>query len=202
MWAASRGGPSFVSRRMSVPSLRVRGDTWDEYLATLDKTARHEIRRKLRRAASVGELSIEIVPPSADVIDEFIRLHNLRFGEEGLFPDNEGGARSRRFIHRLAELERNEPDGGLMHVAMVRCDSRAIFVGLGFDDGQTTYLYNAGIDPEASRTSPGITGAALLIQERMAAGIRRFDFLRGQERYKYEWGAVDEPIYRLLVTRG
>ena len=183
------------------PVVTVRGDSWDEYLATLDKTARHEIRRKLRRAASVGELSIEIVPPSADVIDEFIRLHNLRFGEEGLFPDNEGGARSRRFVHRLAELERVEPDGGVLHVAMVRCDSRVIFVGLGFDDGETTYLYNAGIDPEASRTSPGITGAALLIQERMAAGIRRFDFLRGQERYKYEWGAVDEPIFRLLVTR-
>ena len=183
------------------PVVTIRGDTWDEYLATLDKTARHEIRRKLRRAASVGELSIDIVAPTADVIDEFIRLHNLRFGADGLFPDNEGGARSRRFVHRLAELERAEPDGGVMHVAMVRCDSRVIFVGLGFDDGETTYLYNAGIDPEASRTSPGITGAALLIQERMAAGIRRFDFLRGQERYKYEWGAVDEPIFRLLVTR-
>ena len=36
---------------------------------------------------------------------------------------------------------------------------------------------------------------------RIAAGKRRFDFLRGQERYKYEWGAVDEPIYRILVER-
>ena len=33
----------------------------------------------------------------------------------------------------------------------------------------------------------------------MAAGRRRFDFLRGDEAYKYEWGAVDEPIHRLLV---
>ena len=183
------------------PVVTVRGDTWDEYLATLDKRARHEIRRKLRRAAAVGELTIEVVPPSTEVIDEFVRLHNLRFGQQGLFPDNEGGARSRRFIHRLAELERSEPYGGVMHVALVRCGSRLIFAGVGFDDGQTTYLYNAGIDPQASRASPGITGAALLIQERIAAGIRRFDFLRGQERYKYEWGAVDEPIFRLLVAR-
>ena len=183
------------------PVITVRGDTWDEYLATLDKKARHEIRRKLRRAAAVGDLSIEVVPPTDEVIDEFIRLHNLRFGEQGLFPRNEGGARSRRFIHRLAELERNEPDGGVMDVALVRCGSRLVYAGIGFDDGQTTYLYNAGIDPQAAGTSPGITGTALLIQERITAGVRRFDFLRGQERYKYEWGAVDEPIYRLLVTR-
>ena len=35
----------------------------------------------------------------------------------------------------------------------------------------------------------------------MAVGRRRFDYLRGAEPYKYEWGAVDEPIERLLVVR-
>jgi hypothetical protein len=27
------------------------------------------------------------------------------------------------------------------------------------------------------------------------------DLLRGNEPYKYEWGAVDEPIQRILVRR-
>ena len=31
--------------------------------------------------------------------------------------------------------------------------------------------------------------------------MRRLDFLRGDEGYKYEWGAMDEPIQRLLVRR-
>ncbi len=35
----------------------------------------------------------------------------------------------------------------------------------------------------------------------LATGIRRMDFLRGDEGYKYEWGAVDEPIQRVLVRR-
>ncbi len=183
------------------PVVTVRGDTWDEYLATLDKKARHEIRRKLRRAAAAGELSIEISAPTIEAIDEFIRLHVLRFGERGLFPDNEGGARSRRFVHRLAELERAEPDGGVLHVARVRCGPRLVFAALAFDDGHTSYLYNAGMDPSASGASPGVTGAALYFQNRIEAGRRRFDFLRGNEPYKYEWGAVDEPIYRLLVQR-
>ena len=33
-------------------------------------------------------------------------------------------------------------------------------------------------------------------------GIHRLDFLRGNEPYKYEWGAVDEPIQRILLRRG
>ena len=72
---------------------------------------------------------------------------------------------------------------------------------LAFDDGQTCFLYNAGMDPEAREVSPGITGTAEYLKNRLAAGRRRFDFLRGDEPYKYEWGAVDEPIARLLVLR-
>jgi len=182
------------------PVVTVRGDTWDEYLATLDKTARHEIRRKMRRAAAIGELTIEIGPPTEEAIEDFISLHSKRFGEDGLFPDNEGGRRSLHFIRRLAELEREERDD-VMHVARVRCGGRLVYVLVAFDDGQTVYMYNGGIDPEAVNTSPGVTGAGLYFQDRIAAGRRRFDFLRGQERYKYEWGAEDEPIYRVLVER-
>lgn len=178
----------------------VSGD-WDEFLASLDKKARHEIRRKLRRAEAVGPLTIEIEPPTTAAVDAFIALHRMRFGEDGLFPNNQGGERSRHFVHRLAELERNEAGGGQLHVALVRCGTRLIFAALAFDDGMTVFLYNAGMDPSAAETSPGISGTALYFQDRLAAGRRRFDYLRGNERYKYEWGAIDEPIERLLVTR-
>jgi CelD/BcsL family acetyltransferase involved in cellulose biosynthesis len=39
------------------------------------------------------------------------------------------------------------------------------------------------------------------VERALASGKRRMDFLRGNEGYKYEWGAVDEPIQRLLVRR-
>ena len=32
-------------------------------------------------------------------------------------------------------------------------------------------------------------------------GKCRVDLMRGDEGYKYEWGAVDEPIQRLLIRR-
>lgn len=70
-----------------------------------------------------------------------------------------------------------------------------------FDDDGTCHFYNAGMDPAARELSPGVTGTAALIRDRMSAGRTRFDFLRGDEPYKYEWGAKDEPIGRLLVTR-
>ena len=201
--AAAAGSAWSVAREQEdvCPVVTSPSGEWDAYLATLDKKARHEIRRKLRRATAVAPMTIAIGAPTVEAIDAFIALHRMRFGDDGLFPDNPGGERSRRFVHRLAELELAEAGSRQLHVAQVRCGPRLVFCALAFDDGEQVFLYNAGMDPSVAEVSPGVTGTALYFQDRLAAGRRRFDFLRGNEPYKYEWGAVDEPIERLLVTR-
>ncbi|MEJ7753455.1 MAG: GNAT family N-acetyltransferase [Candidatus Limnocylindrales bacterium] len=183
-----------------VATLPADGD-WEAYLASLDKKSRHEIRRKMRRAESSGPLEFRLVDPTPEAVDVFIDLHQSRWGDEGLFPDTPGGERSRRFLHRLAELETAEGDGRQLQLGRMDAGGRLVFATVGFDDGTTCYFYNAGMDPEARELSPGVTGTAAYIRDRLAAGRRRFDFLRGNESYKYEWGAVDEPIHRLLVSR-
>ena len=71
---------------------------------------------------------------------------------------------------------------------------RLIFARSALTTG-TCYFYNAGMDP-AAKDVAGMTGPRPMHYE-LAPGCRRFDFLRGGESYKYEWGAVDEPIDRL-----
>lgn len=203
--AALDAGPgdwSVVQEQEDVcPVVTLPDGDWDDYLATLDKKARHEIRRKLRRAESVGEVTFREMPLDAASVEAFIDLHQKRWGEDGLFPATEGGDRSRRFLHRLTELEAAEGDSAQLQLGQVLVGDRVIFAGVGFDDGATCYFYNAGSDTDARELSPGVTGAGAYIRDRIAAGRTRFDFLRGNEPYKYEWGAVDEPIYRIVVSR-
>ena len=184
------------------PVVTVEADDWEGYLGTLGKKSRHEIRRKVRRAEAAGALRLHKSEITQESIERFIALHQARFGTEGLFPDTEGGRRSRKFVHRLAELESVEADGGQLELPQVFSGDRLIFAALAFDDGRTCYLYNAGMDPDAGSLSPGVTGTAAYFRDRIEAGRRRLDFLRGDEDYKYEWGARDEPIERVLVLRG
>lgn len=177
------------------------GGGWDDYLATLDKHARHEIRRKIRRAEASGPVRFALAPLDAATVDRFIDLHQARWGADGLFPATEGGERSRRFIHRLAALEALEGERARLQLGFVHVGERIVFASAGFDDGRTCYFYNAGMDPAARDLSPGVTGAAAYLRDRLMAGRTRFDFLRGDESYKYEWGAVDEPIDRIIVLR-
>jgi hypothetical protein len=180
------------------PVLRLDGLDWEGYLHTLSGKDRHEIRRKMRRAEAAGEVRFEFVEDPAGFVDTFVELHQARWGEVGLFPDTEGGRRSRRFLERLAELEGPR---GRLRFGKLSIGGDLVFVSAAFHDADTIYFYNAGSRAEVRHLSPGVVGVAWYLRYALDAGYRRFDFLRGDEPYKYGWGAMDEPIERVVVTR-
>ncbi|MGC8634156.1 MAG: GNAT family N-acetyltransferase [Candidatus Limnocylindrales bacterium] len=197
--AAERHGWQ-VSRELEevCPVLRVETGDWDAFLESLSTKNRHEIRRKLRRAEASGPVVFDEVTDPATAVDDLIAIHQARWGDQGLFPQTEGGARSRRFIRRLAAIE--GPDGTL-RIGRLQVGGRCIFMCVGFHAGDAVYYYNAGSDPGARALSPGVIGVAAYLRHGLERGYRVFDFLRGNEPYKYTWGAQDQPIYRLIVTR-
>jgi CelD/BcsL family acetyltransferase involved in cellulose biosynthesis len=174
------------------------GVDFEGYLSTLDKKARHEIRRKFRRAEAIGEVALSpSTDPLAD-IDTFIDLHQRKWGTAGLFPPTPGGNASRVFLRRL--FETSGPDGPV-GLSFLSVGGRRIAAGIHLETDDTMMFYNAGVDPDALDLSPGVLLAGCSIRHGIETGKSRFDFLRGDEAYKYEWGATDEPIQRLLVRR-
>ena len=174
------------------------GLAFEDFLSTLDKKARHEIRRKLRRAEGAGEVELTRSVDALAELDEFIDLHQKRWGADGLFPPTPGGDASRVFLRRW--FEESGPDGPVQ-LLFLTVGGRRVAAGIHVVSGDTLMFYNAGIDPDARELSPGVILAARCVQFAVEHGMRRFDFLRGNEPYKYEWGALDEPIQRLLVRR-
>ncbi len=188
-----------VEREDVCPVVTLPADTdMEGYLSTLGKKERHEIRRKVRRAEAVGEIRLDDSMDPSEDLESFIDLHQKRWGIDGLFPDTPGGAQSRVFFRRLFEL--HGPDGPL-RLTFLSVGDRRIAAGIHFETANGYLYYNAGVDPDARDLSPGILMAYAYLARALAAGLRRLDFLRGDESYKYEWGAVDEPIQRLLVRR-
>ncbi len=188
-----------VEREDVCPVLTLGPDvrTIEDYLATLGKKQRHEIRRKVRRAEEAGDVRlVDSAEPLAD-LDAFVDLHQRRWGEDGLFPDGTRGDTGRAFFRRLFELFGHDT----LRLAFLEVGGRRIAAAVWFTDPERVYYFNAGIDPEAKALSPGVVLVERLIRLAIEEGRRTVDFLRGDEGYKYGWGAVDEPIQRLLVRR-
>jgi CelD/BcsL family acetyltransferase involved in cellulose biosynthesis len=145
---------------------------------------------------------VESTEPAAD-LEAFIDLHQARWGERGLFPPTPGGDQSRRLVRRMFELfgSRRQPSGWSVHLGFLTVAGRRIGAEIHFETPSSVLYYNAGVDPEAREFSPGVVLLERLVRRAIERGKRRVDLLRGNEPYKYEWGAVDEPIQRVLVRR-
>ena len=173
-------------------------DDIERFLDTLGKKQRHEIRRKVRRAEATGPIALtDSADPVAD-LEGFVELHQKRWGADGLFPPTPGGEQSRVFVRRLFETFGADDGLGLTFLTV---GGRRIASGIHIETRDALLYYNAGIDPEARELSPGVLMIHAYMRRALERGLRRFDFLRGDESYKYEWGAVDEPVQRILVRR-
>jgi CelD/BcsL family acetyltransferase involved in cellulose biosynthesis len=78
---------------------------------------------------------------------------------------------------------------------------RAIASTFGFVLDDVFYLYNSAYEPDAARLSPGLMLVSELVKESIEKGLKRFDFLRGPERYKYQLGSQALPLNNVRVLR-
>jgi len=169
--------------------------TWDEYLSALGKKDRHELRRKMRRAeeAKVG-YSITRGEESLDEdMDAFIELLIKSRPDKAEFMDEN----MRAFFHAVGHAAQR---AGWLQLAFAQVKGVKAAAYMNFDYGNRVMLYNSGFDMEQfGHLSLGNTLAGWTIQHAIEQGRSAFDFLRGDEEYKYRLGGVDTHIYRLSI---
>ena len=89
---------------------------------------------------------------------------------------------------------------GWLDLAFLSADGEPIAALWCFAYGSTYAAYNSGYHPAYAELSAGIVLFAERIRPAIARGFfTTFDFLRGNEPYKYRFGAIDQPLYQLLA---
>ncbi len=161
--------------------------SFDAWLAAIGKKERHEVRRKRRRFEE-GLGSPHLVRADGpDAVSEFARLHRAAAGDKGDFmtDDMEGF---------FAQLQK---DAGAVVDLLTTHEGTPVAAAFGFEDEEGYYLYNSAYDPEVRNASPGIVMLASLIERAIERDRTVFDFLKGDETYKFRHGAEPRPLYRL-----
>ncbi len=159
--------------------------TFEAWLSSIGKKERHEVRRKRRRfAATFGE--IEVVDAGPSGIDAFCDLHRTSAGEKGSFMTDTMQA----FFTELATIV-----GGTVHHLVCGGVVRASAFGFETPDGY--YYYNSAYDPDAAMASPGVVLFSSMIERQIERGVPVFDFLKGDEPYKYRHGAAPRPLFAI-----
>ncbi len=180
-----------VSVEMDLPS------TWEEYLESLDRKQRHEVRRKLRRLWKAGDVVYrcqEVGSPQVDgLMDTFLRLFTLSREEKAEFLTAQMELFFRSLAKAMAELK-------LLRFGILEVEKATVAMTMGFDYNGAMYLYNSGYNPEYDSLSVGLLSKVLCIQESIQQGRKKWDFLKGAEKYKYQLGGKEIPLYNCQIT--
>jgi CelD/BcsL family acetyltransferase involved in cellulose biosynthesis len=179
---------SFAERSSACPVLML-PETIDALPAALPKRTRRSLQGARNRAARRGPVEILAATETSvlAMFDKLTWLHGKRWqerGEPGLLAD----AHVQQF-HRAAlpKLSR----AGLLRMWELRIGGETAGVYYGFHHRARVYYYLMGFDPTYEFESPGALLIAHAIERAVREGAREFHFLRGQEAYKYRWGAQD-----------
>jgi len=194
--SAKRGWTHHEEVYRPTPRIPLNG-SFDEYLARIDKKQRHEIRRKMRRAAeSEKNVRFTIVNGTEDIDAEIDVFFDLMVHDPG----------KAEFLHpamreQMTVTIRNAHAQGYLWLAFLEIDGVKTAASLNFDYKNKLWGYNSGVSREHMELSPGWVLLAHTIQWCCDNGRYEFDFMRGDEEYKYRFGGVNKHVMRVKVIK-
>ena len=178
-----------VSPAEVCPVLELPG-SYEEYVRSLGKNMREQIKRYPKRLEKEFTVEYELAQSESEVqaaLTDLFRLHGARWrqrGQTGVLAT----ARRQNF-HRAvctAFLEK-----GYLRLWSLKCNSTSACVLLNYFYNGKYYFFIGGFDPNLMRWSVGTCLFARVFQHAVEEGATEFDFLRGEEEYKYRYGAVN-----------
>jgi CelD/BcsL family acetyltransferase involved in cellulose biosynthesis len=182
--------PDGVSVEAALPG------AWDEYLAGLDAKQRHEVKRKLRRLEESGDVKFTVYDDGADILDRleiFFTLFRESRTDKTQFMTDQMENFFNAMISKTARL-------GILKMGVLNVDGVPAAAVLCFDYHDAIYLYNNGYDPAYAGLSVGVLCKVLLLRYAIDEKKKTFDFLKGNEIYKYRLGGRETTLSRLRVN--
>ncbi len=153
--------------------------------------------KQLERMPGFEFRSVTAPEQLGEAFERFLILHQDRWASHG----GSELSGSPRLISFQRDLMTSMADMGSLRFDELWVGGECRSSVYGMDDGATFYYYNAGYDQRWSRYSVGLVLTGLAIRSAIERGNRTFDFLRGEETYKYDWADKERQLVTATLAR-
>ena len=173
-------------------------DKFEDFWAKRSSGIRRNVKRYRLKAEQIATVEFNVFETfDVDCFEALLRLHGERWreqGESGMIDRN----RSADFLRDVSGLFAQQQ---MLQMFSLRLQAEIVAVILAFPFNNVLYAYLSAFDPGYSALG---FGRILLHQALQYVSDHRFtswNFLRGEEPYKAEWGAQLVAKTRVTVTR-
>lgn len=167
--------------------------SWDEYLLSLSRVKRKELKRKINRLENGSEFKFYCNKNFVNDFDDFVRLHRLSKADKEDFMSEP----MKDFFWKLLNADSSL---GVWKLCFLEIEGKKVASILAFQNDKQILLYNSGYDPEYNYYSVGLILKAYNIRQAINDGKTVYDFLRGDERYKFDLGGVNMDLYKFKIV--
>ena len=176
--------------------------TFEEYLKTRSQNVRYNFKRRLKALQKEGPLALTVLRRPEDIearFGELVRLHGSRFTSQE--KASSFLAADVQTFHRKTLQACS--DASIPRLFLLELNGVAIAALYGFSMGSRFLFFQSGMDPQWSRLSVGLVMMGSVIEHVIKDGHTEFDFLRGEEAYKFQWatGIRSTSIIRIFDRR-
>lgn len=185
--AEKQGRGPFSSFSESKTAICPQIDLSEGWESVLNRSKRAEnFKRRLKKLERSSNFHFRTLTSPDDAraaFERFLHLHEQRW-------QNAGGSEMTghpRLIAFQRQIVKEMSLTGLIRFDELWIDGECRSSVYGLDDGMTFYYYNSGYDFEYSHLSVGLVLLGLSVKAAVERGNLLYDFLRGDENYKFDW---------------
>jgi CelD/BcsL family acetyltransferase involved in cellulose biosynthesis len=193
---ARRRWTAAATRLNVCPYIDLTGMTWETYLEGISASFSRNLRRYLRVLPKNFDMRIDCARTSAEAgpaLEIVMDLHRKRWEAAG----TSEAFQTTAVINFHHEFVRLAAERGWLRILALQLNGRPAASLYGLRYGPTFYFYQSGFDPEFSKHSVGVAIMGLTIKSAIEEGALEYDFLHGDEEYKFHWASVTRDLGRL-----
>ena len=171
----------------------------DDYFKLRPKALSYDIRRGEQRLREMGELKYEAlrdVDSASAALSDFLKMLERR--EQATERSNALSAEERLYGF-FSSLLKDVAAFKNVHFSRISLNDQAIAYHFGFVDHDKIYWYKPTFDPHYAPYSPGKIMIKEAMSDALVAGLKEFDFLLGNEPYKFQWTSLQRSNHKIWL---
>ena len=163
-------------------------DNYDSYLNNLSKKNRHELKRKKRIFEDNFDHFSYEQSKNENIFNEFIKLHRESVGAKGKYMN--------KYVEKFYKSLFRQKKWAIHYIKHEDSMIAGAFV---YESDKVEYLYNSCRDHNLDEFNTGTYLNDQLIQNSIKKSKSYFDFLKGEEKYKFNFGGEVHQLYDLKI---
>ena len=171
---------------------------WETVLKNSRRASNFKRRLKqLEKMPGFEFRSVTSPAEASEAFERFFRLHEKRWAKDG----GSELCGHPRLVSFQRDLVASLVEAGLLRFEELWVEGECRASVYGLDDRTNFYYYNSGYDLEWSNFSVGLVLIGLSIKNAVARGAKVYDFLRGDETYKFDWATRQTELVTVNLSR-